>query len=63
MKYYNDRARELPGVVCNNYTAHGYYKLVIINDAYAMRAPGFSVAICATRRDGLKSCIGLYDAP
>lgn len=49
MKYYNDRARELPGVVCNNYTAHGYYKLVIISDAYAMR-PGLSVAICATWR-------------
>jgi len=53
--------RELPGTVCNNYTVHGYYKLVIISDAYAsliFAQRGLSVAIYATGRDGLKSCIG-----
>lgn len=58
------RARELPGVMCNNYTAHSYYKLVIISDAYAMRmrcARDFPLQF--VRRDGLKSSIGLYDVP
>lgn len=54
--------RELPGVVCNNYTAHGYYKLVIISDAYVMRARSVDFPLQFMRRGGLKSRImHLYD--
>lgn len=60
MKYDNDRARErgLPRVVCNNYTAHGYYKLVIISDA---RSRNVDFLLQFMRRDGIKLYISMHD--
>lgn len=60
MKYDNDRtrARELPRVVCNNYTAHGYYKLVIISDALSRN---MNFLLQFMRRDDIKLYISMHD--